>query len=425
MANLILLPLKRLTAKTLINTFYFLALNKHSNSVYKYLFHVAKSMVKALSMTPYEVIDTENYSLKCSKLERVQLTNNRVLYSSHVTYRNENTKPIILVSGPDVFLTIYNNIEIQGNSDFILDTKSNYAINDLCYNLSEAYGNSDGILWRQKRNLALLKYKHSNIRSIEKAIMLTGKFSENYYHVLYEILIKLTLVETTSIPNDVPLLIDESVSKVNTFKQILDILNFSKRQVIFIGKNEMLSVKSLYAFSAINRIPPHVMILRRIEVTDFYFDVSANLRLRSKLLELKSNRNFPSKFFISRKTSKNRKYNESEIIDLVENLGFVVISPEQYDLTDQISLFNQADFIIAASGAALSNILFCQKACKIICLQSRKLDLPIFSTLATILELEMRYLDGLPSGLINKNYLHSNYRIDINELKKMIYSIDK
>ena len=62
--------------------------------------------------------------------------------------------------------------------------------------------------------------------------MLSGKFSCNYYHELYEILIKLLVFNRINISKDAPLIIDEIVMKIDSFKKIFEILNETQRDII-------------------------------------------------------------------------------------------------------------------------------------------------------------------------------------------------
>ena len=138
--------------------------------------------------------------------------------------------------------------------------------------------------------------------------------------------------------------------------------------------------------------------------------------MRKHLLLFRSQREFPKRIFLSRKSSKNRQYNEEEVIALVSKFGFTVVCPEEYDLYDQMALFKGAECIIGASGAAFSNLLFCKEGCKIICFVSRELNIPAFSTIAYALNCPMRYCLGTPES----KDLHAGYRVDMVMLEQML-----
>lgn len=73
-----------------------------------------------------------------------------------------------------------------------------------------------------------------------------------------------------------------------------------------------------------------------------------------------------SRLYLSRRRDQKRQMvNESELEAELEALGFTVVFPEDYDLSHQIALFRDADVIVAPTGAALANALFCKPGAKV------------------------------------------------------------
>jgi hypothetical protein len=397
---------------------YFLHSHSENSIFFRGLYYVQKFVLKLKPLTPFKIINHRFYSeLHISSTIQPFITG-RLGYTSNLIYNMEpkdfSLMPIEL---PDVYVFKHENVRIQGDSDFVIDVEDNYAVNDFSYNMNSRYENIDGVLFCQKENLALLKYDGKRCeRTIESGIMLSGKFSQNYYHEMYEIMVKLLILEKIQISEDVPLIVDEIVFHVNSFKQLFETLNRSNRKIEAIGANEMVEFGTLYCFSAVNIIPPNRKYINDASASEIIFDIAIIRRMRERLLAVKSERYFPARIFLSRKNTKNRNYNEDEVILLVKRYGFSVVIPENYDLFDQMALFNGADCIIGASGAAFSNILFCRKGCKIICLQPRRLNIPAFTTIAYGLDDEMRYCLGTPDG----SDLHSSYRVDLVMLELML-----
>tara|TARA_Y100000588_G_C14270132_1_gene931956 strand:+ start:273 stop:1343 length:1071 start_codon:yes stop_codon:yes gene_type:complete len=75
----------------------------------------------------------------------------------------------------------------------------------------------------------------------------------------------------------------------------------------------------------------------------------------------KSQQNFSKKVFISRHDATQRKMlNEELVFSYFEKKGFKRYNLSQLSFIEQVQLFHQAEYIIAAHGSALTNIIFCQ-----------------------------------------------------------------
>ena len=84
-----------------------------------------------------------------------------------------------------------------------------------------------------------------------------------------------------------------------------------------------------------------------------------------KTFALKDNNSF--KLYITRKNENARRIiNEDILIEKLINLGFIILDPGTLDYAEQVKYFRNASIIIAAHGAALSNIIWCNKNVKII-----------------------------------------------------------
>lgn len=367
---------------------------------------------------PYHLINHREYVKQHPDCSLDFIIKDRISYTTDVLYSMAPKEDLTPYHSEDLFIGTLYHVKIHGNSNFILDNDYNL-INEFGYNMKPKFVNIDSILFRQCGNFALLRYKKKE-RYIPTGIMLVANFSNNYYHFLYEVLVKFWLLKQCDIPEHVPVMIDCIAQRITQFRQLFDIIYADiDRTIIFIEPDEMVLVGKLYTLSSVNNIPPHIRNFNLLNKYDFGFDINALNYLRNKCLTYRSNKIFYKKIFLSRRNIKNRSYNEEEIISLVKRYGFMVISPENFSIYDQIALFSQAEAIIGASGAALSDILFCNENCKIICLQARKINLPIFSVISGFVNAEMRYCVGHTKGITFGN-LHADFKIDIKELESLI-----
>ena len=158
-----------------------------------------------------------------------------------------------------------------------------------------------------------------------------------------------------------------------------------------------------------------------INAEDVLFNLPALEYLRSNLLRVASKSSFPKRIFISRsKAGKRRKYNENEVFDVLKKHGFVTVHPEKYSIVDQIAMFNNAEFIAGGSGAAFSNLLFCQKSCKVIIFTNYKAPLSIFSTISSYVGIDMVYLSDDSKTIDDMKDVHDSFTINKDRLNEIV-----
>jgi capsular polysaccharide biosynthesis protein len=80
--------------------------------------------------------------------------------------------------------------------------------------------------------------------------------------------------------------------------------------------------------------------------------------------------------------------NESELIKLLFERGFVVVRPEEYSVADQIALFSNAKIIVGESGAAMANIVFAPPGCQVVEIMPEHRNRPWVKKLCGLLDLD-------------------------------------
>ena len=332
--------------------------------------------------------------------------------------RDNSLEPVSL---PDICINEYKDVIIAGQSQFVYETAKGAIVNDFQTLFDEGlYQNADSTLWLQKGGAAFLKTKfHEYHRDISEGIMITGIFAFNYYHMLFENYIKLLAVEKSDIPKTVPIIVDSICKKYDSFQQVINTLNVSGRELIYLDRLEKMRVGHLYAVSNINIIAPQARDVMKTRPMDVAFDLNYLSTLRNRLLSLKSDKNFSKRVFIRRKGFAKRSWNEEEISVFLKTKGFEEYSPQDLCFSDQIALFNDAEFIVAGSGAALSNLLFCSEGCRVMCVYSAKVNIPSFTTLAYMNGAFMKYMIGTPIKSSSVSNTHSDFTVDIEKFKEV------
>jgi len=227
--------------------------------------------------------------------------------------------------------------------------------------------------------------------AVEKAINLLGWGSYNYYHFVIEVMAKLTYVNEHSKYESYKLLVDEDAMKYLPFQELIELLG-KGREVVYISHGEAVYVKNLVHVSTLNWGPTRLVRGTMREKDSMIAESSVfNLREYAKAYIRKRT---GRKIFISRKdTINSRMENELSIRALFEQAGYDIVQPEKMSLKEQIECFSSAGCIVGASGAAFTNIIFCNPGTVIGCIKARDARFFKYSTIAYYLHLKVLFAD--------------------------------
>ncbi len=308
---------------------------------------------------------------------------------------------------------------ISGSNLIVLDEKR------LLYELKSNSTNKnidfsdDGISY-EKDDLFVITDDESK-KVFESGVSMTSNYDTNFYHLMYEVLIKFEALEKLGLDKNIPLLFNKEVLEIKPFFDLISILNKDKRVIESLEKLKIYEVKQLYHISCNNIIAPNFLDITKINDSDNLFSLDALNFLRKNMLEVVKPIEGLKRIFIGRKKAGNRrKYNEEAVWSLLKKYGFDIFYPEEHSADMQISIFNNANFIVGATGAAFTNLLFCNSNCKIICLTNYPIKLSIFSTIAKFIEIEMIYLYDKSLPINKDNYLHQDFKVDILQLENLV-----
>jgi len=104
-----------------------------------------------------------------------------------------------------------------------------------------------------------------------------------------------------------------------------------------------------------------------VKMNKFYPSIEEIIKLNELNNEFHVDKISVSKIYITRQNERARRIsNEKELITFLKTLNFEIIDPGTLSFREQIRFFRSAEIIIAPHGAALSNIVWCNKSTKII-----------------------------------------------------------
>lgn len=349
---------------------------------------------------------------------------NRVGYAANAVCVNKGEKQILKeVALPDLNLYCLNNVSIHHGSDFIANVRERIVINDYCAKKNdENKGYEDQWCYLQEGHVAILR-KSKPKKHLKAVIMMNDKYSFNYYHNMYENLVRLCILDeyNKQISDKVPVIVDEDIFKVSSFKRIYDLLSKNiNRTVVIAKKDDLFFVDELYYISRVNNLVPLHKDSTKGRIEDYLFDKEYTLKLRDKLLiHRNQTTKTPNRIFITRKHTTKRHFNEDELYAVLKPYGFQMVAPEEFTFEEQMTLFNNAEWIVTGSGAALTNLLFVSVSCVVICLIRKSSYIPpVFSPLVCFNKARM-YLFQPSNGEGIKN-VHANFTIDVGDFRQFV-----
>lgn len=374
--------------------------------------HVRFFVRKAVPVREY--VKEKGGELLYSKKKKV------VAYS--VNYVEEKENPIIKEELLEQYVCEISDSSVIASSNIIL-SKSGTILYDLLCKSNDNYKITDRGFLRHKgccvrigERYVTKCYQYGD--GMDIAISLVGNFSYNYYHFVYEFITKFFLLSKCQISKDVPLIVDEVVSRTPQMLEILQLFS-GERKIVYLPSKHLCKIRKLYVVSFVNQIIPNFNDVNKIGIADNLYspDATAFIRKRFMIYATQNTKSYPTRIFIARRNNRNRSYNEQELIKIASEYGFAIVSPEDLSAQEQFKMFSSADYIIAASGAALTNIICCQPCCRILVLISRKIELTIFSSIAGCLNINIRYLPGI---CYDTSKLQSSYTIDVERFRSSI-----
>ncbi|NHB69842.1 glycosyltransferase family 61 protein [Perlabentimonas gracilis] len=311
------------------------------------------------------------------------------------------------------------NATVNNNSSLILfdDDLALYKPSNISENSN--YKLTDGSVLFYKNKQCLIR-SNKEVRHIDHGINLVINYSLNYYHIIFELIPKFYYLKQLDINNDIPIIADSSLQEIPNFNFLLKFFS-GKRKILYTNKFEQIKVDNLYILPEATIIPPNFRDITLIKGSDFLFDFKAIKWIREKLLENKPNNSHPKRIFLSRQNATyRRECNEDEVFGILRNYDFEKVYPEKMTISEQVSVFNSAEFIVGVSGAAFSNLLFCSKGCNVICLTNYNLDISIFSTIAKWLDINFSYFYDRSKSLTSKSDLHDSFKVELHRLREYI-----
>ncbi|QBA22831.1 glycosyltransferase family 61 protein [Chryseobacterium indologenes] len=244
------------------------------------------------------------------------------------------------------------------------------------------------------------------IEELEEGFFLGGNGSWNWFHYLIEIMPKLIVFDKRYCQT---ILVNDIVLKIPSMKKILEILTENKFNIHYLSPDKSYRVKELYHINDFNHVPFN-RFDKLIKAEGTFYNLGITRRFSHLISEkLSLVESLPEKIFLYRKNTHRVAENQDQILEYLKKFGFVPIYLEELNIEDQASYFKNAKFIVGISGAAWSNMLFCENNPKSICfIPDNAREFSVFSNLAKIFEVDFY------TQLYSNDGVHTNSNFIIN-----------
>lgn len=280
----------------------------------------------------------------------------------------------------------------------------------------------DNINSNTKNNIVLEKgtpRKLIKINGNVLSLLTGGGGNDNYFHWLFDVLPRISICENLNLISTVDYFLCPGLNKFQ--KESLDLLDYENIQYLNSIKFRHIITDNLIVSDHPWNFGEN--ILSNIENIPNWI----TLWLKNKFLKKgEKNYNGPKRIYIDRSDSisnlrdQRKIVNEKEVINFLIKKDFIPVKLSELKFSQQISLFENAEFIVGLHGAGLSNVVWCNKNTNI--LEINNIEGPrIYENLSKNLNLNYKVMN-LKS---QKSVVASNFgifKIDLYEMETVLES---
>jgi capsular polysaccharide biosynthesis protein len=112
--------------------------------------------------------------------------------------------------------------------------------------------------------------------------------------------------------------------------------------------------------------------------------------------------------------------NEDQVAQALHNNGFISIYPESYNLDTFMKIIQNTEYVVAESGAAITNLMFARPGTKFLEILPAIALVDFWENFVGIFGIEYSVIQGKTKRLGPKGYAYDGYRISLKELNGKI-----
>lgn len=338
----------------------------------------------------------------------------------------------VAVNQPVIGLYFFNNAKVCAVSSHVILTDS-IIMERLPHVPVEQCNYATGFIKAHDIRNAILDSttKCNSLIEVESAFFLGGNGAWNYYHWSIEILPKLKyFLSCKLIPKDLKIVVPDYAKNIKSFAVLMEVMLNNKYEFIYISREQVASIKNLYVITTPSNVVFNSVKGVGVKEDFTYIDKISIDYVRKKTINSQQYFNFTKnnknkidnkKIFLARKEMSARSYNQDEVIKTVVKYGFLPVFLEELSFFEQVYLFQNVDYLIGASGAAWTNLIYIKPGAKgLSWLSESASGFSGYSTLAEYYNCELNFFKYKED---DKDNAHSNYYINIEKFENELVNL--
>jgi len=313
-------------------------------------------------------------------------------YGPHHVNGTQLAEPISL---PDVNFRVFENARVSATSSSVILNDKKVLIERVLDSDQRKFNYAGGQIFLHWSKIAVVRL--GSAEKVKKGIFLGGNGSFNYYHWVVEILPKFQFIHSLPSPySNYPLLISEDIERISTFKETLGLF-MSDCEVIVLKKDRSYVIGNLVYIDSPSNLPFNLRKKERFNIS--YSHISGDsLKYIRKVALAKINNYTHQDVVITKRIflcrmNKRRRYNENDVFKCLAVYGFKKVYMEDLSFEEQVAVIHQAEWIVGPTGAAWTNLIFCQPGAKCLCWMAEEYgEFSAYSTIARLVGADLRYI---------------------------------
>ncbi len=317
---------------------------------------------------------------------------------------------------PEIFVTTVSKASVYGGTNLVL--LGDEVIHHNLYDFERDYSSEElhGRTSIDPKSLRVRWLVHDKeAEELDVAAAFVDACAPNYAHWLTEVLSRIVVFCNDERFVGVPLIVNDGLHR--NLMESLRLVTRGERRIVTLPIGRAIKVEKLYLTSNAGYVPFERRTNRLSGHSHGRFSPAALGMMRQVLTGAAAafpSPKWPEKVYLRRNSGMRKVVNANEIEHALVARGFVVIEPEKLSFLQQVQLFSGVKAVVASTGAAVANIVFCPPETRISIFIARYPDTSYWywQNIAAASGNVVRYVLGEADAASTQG-IHSDFRVSV------------